>query len=66
MKDKTFKVFPLFNGQAIDNAHFFFSTVEPEVELISGTINLTSFLDSYNSKKNTVIPVGSRNSTMLS
>ena len=65
MKVKTLKVFSSFDEQAVDNAHFFFGTVEPEVEFISGTMNLTRFLEAYNSKDNTIIPVGSRNTTML-
>ncbi len=65
MKDKTLKVFSFFDEQAVDNAHFFFGTVEPEVEIISGTMNLSRFIEAHNSKDSTIIPVGSRNSTML-
>ena len=80
MKQNVLKIFPDFDSNALDAGRFFFGTLEPEVEIISGTKTLTEFLNEYDFSKfevkeavkeiapennsSEIIPKGTRNSTM--
>ena len=45
MKQAVQRMFPFFDGQALDAARFFFGTEEPEVEYWEGVRDLTGFLE---------------------
>ena len=45
MKQAVQKLFPYFDGQALDAARFFFGTEDPEVEYWEGVRDLTGFLE---------------------
>lgn len=71
MKKMVSGIFPYFDTQALDAARFFFDTTEPNVEVHTGTINLTTFLqgddfdaDMAQGGLPKVIAEGSHNATM--
>lgn len=72
MKKLVNSIFPYFDTQVLDAAHFFFGTATAEVALYPGRMNLTEFLnedlfDEYLPQgdfDHSVIPEGSRNATM--
>jgi len=72
MKKLVNSIFPYFDTKALDAARFFFGTVDSNVELYPGRMNLTEFLNGEDFDKNlsggyekdSVIPEGSRNATM--
>lgn len=72
MKKLVNAIFPYFDTKALDAARFFFGTTSPEVEIYTGRINLSEFLegeefdaDMADGHRSTqVIPEGSRNATM--
>ena len=74
LKERAHEVFPYFDPKAMDSAHFFYGTDNPQVEFFSGTKTLNEFLGvdedfdadmpqgSYGKKL--VIEEGRRNATM--
>ena len=73
MKERAHEVFPYFDPKAMDSAHFFYGTENPQVEFISGTRTLNEFLgdDEFDADmpqgsygKKIVIEEGRRNATM--
>lgn len=73
MKKVVNAIFPYFDTQALDAARFFFGTTTPEVEIYSGNMNLTEFLNdednfdadmANNHHVGNVIPEGRRNATL--
>jgi P4 family phage/plasmid primase-like protien len=72
MKKLVNAIFPYFDTKALDAARFFFGTTSPEVEIYTGSMNLSEFLegeefdaDMAGAHRSTqVIPEGSRNATM--
>lgn len=71
MKKLVNTIFPYFGTNALDAARFFFATAGSEVDLYTGSINLTAFFeedfdaDMPEHSTTTVIREGSRNATML-
>jgi P4 family phage/plasmid primase-like protien len=71
MKKMVSGIFPFFDTQALDAARFFFGTADPKVEVHTGTVNLTTFLqgDEFDADMEQnglpkVIAEGNRNATM--
>lgn len=71
MKKIVSSIFPFFDTQALDAARFFFGTTEPKVELHTGDMNLTTFMQGDDFDANMehnglpkVITEGNRNATM--
>ncbi len=71
MKKMVSGIFPFFDTQALDAARFFFGTADPKVEVHTGTMNLTTFLqgDEFDADMEQnglpkVIAEGNRNATM--
>lgn len=71
MKKLVSGIFPFFDTQALDAARFFFGTADPKVEVHTGTMNLTTFLqgDEFDADMEQnglpkVIAEGNRNATM--
>ena len=74
MKKLINSIFPYFDNKALDAARFFFGTNKPNVDIFTGTMNLSDFLsneedfDSNLPTKNFgssyTIPEGSRNATL--
>ena len=52
MKEIILKIVPYFDSNAKDAARFFFGTENPQVEIISGTKNLTDFLSEHQTAEN--------------
>jgi hypothetical protein len=46
MKKLVNAIFPYFDTKALDAARFFFGTTSPEVEIYTGSMNLSEFLES--------------------
>ena len=72
MKEIILKIVPYFDSNAKDAARFFFGTEYPQVEIISGTKNLTEFLSKHRTaengqivQKDHIIIEGERNDKML-
>lgn len=72
MKKQVNSIFPFFDTNALDAARFFFGTAAVDVAIYPGQMNLTEFLKANSFADmpdnqygdSTVIPEGSRNSTM--
>jgi len=72
MKKLVNAIFPYFDTKALDAARFFFGTTSPEVEIYTGSMNLSEFLEGEEfdadmaggHRSTQVIPEGSRNATM--
>lgn len=71
MKKMVSGIFPFFDTQALDAARFFFGTADPKVEVHTGAVNLTTFLqgDEFDADMEQnglpkVIAEGNRNATM--
>ena len=66
LKKRINTIFPYFDKQALDSARFFFGTMNPQVEIVHGTINLTDFLDEeeFDAHFDDVIKDGTRNATL--
>jgi P4 family phage/plasmid primase-like protien len=72
MKKLVRSIYPFFDTQALDAARFFFGTNAPEVEIFTGSINLTAFFEhddfdegaAEGRHAHQVIPEGSRNATL--
>lgn len=71
LKTRIHSIFPYVDEKALDSARFFYGTSAPEVDYVEGDRTLTDFLkeleveDSFaNLDDSSVIPEGSRNSTM--
>lgn len=71
LKTRIHSMFPYVDEKALDSARFFYGTSVPEVDYVEGDRTLTNFLkeldeeDSFaNLDDSSVIPEGSRNSTM--
>lgn len=74
LKERAHEVFPYFDPKAMDSAHFFYGTENPQVEFFPGTKTLNEFLgddDEFdadmpqgNYGKKLVIEEGRRNATM--
>lgn len=72
MKKLVNAIFPYFDTKALDAARFFFGTASPEVEIYTGSMNLSEFLEGEEfdtdmaggHRSTQVIPEGSRNATM--
>lgn len=73
LKERAHEVFPYFDPKAMDSAHFFYGTDNPQVEFFSGTKTLNEFLgdDEFDANmpqgsygKKIVIEEGRRNATM--
>lgn len=69
LKQRLVAAFPFFDTNAVDAARFLFGTEDPQVLFHPGTITLNAFLDDYESAQafaelDSIIPQGSRNSTM--
>ncbi len=71
LKTRIHSMFPYVDEKALDSARFFYGTSAPEVDYVEGDRTLTDFLkeldeeDSFaNLDDSSVIPEGSRNSTM--
>ena len=66
MKQTVQKMFPYFDGQALDAARFFFGTEDPEVEYCEGARDLTEFLRKkdpsfFKESKDQVMPSSDQN-----
>jgi P4 family phage/plasmid primase-like protien len=72
MKKLVNAIFPYFDTNALDAARFFFGTTSPELEIYTGNMNLSEFLEGEEfdvdmeggNRSTQVIPEGSRNATM--
>ena len=73
LKERAHELFPYFDPQSMDSAHFFYGTENPQVEFFSGTKTLNEFLgdDEFDADmpqgsygKKIVIEEGRRNATM--
>jgi hypothetical protein len=73
MKKSVWRLFPAFDGKALDGARFFYGVKNPVVEYYEGNITLSEFMKSAEvhktpepkpKAKSRAIPVGSRNSTL--
>lgn len=71
LKTRIHSMFPYVDEKALDSARFFYGTSVPEVDYVEGDRTLTNFLkeldeeDSFaNLDDSSVIPEGSRNTTM--
>ena len=70
MKRQVQAIFPFFDPNALDAARFFFGTIKPEVEFFDGDLTIVDYLAEYAFEAQeladggTVIPEGSRNSTL--
>ena len=73
LKERAHELFPYFDPQSMDSAHFFYGTENPQVELFPGTKTLNEFLcdDEFDADmpqgsygKKIVIEEGRRNATM--
>lgn len=72
MKKLVNAIFPYFDTKALDAARFFFGTTSPEVEIYTGSMILSEFLEGEEfdadmaggHRSTQVIPEGSRNATM--
>lgn len=75
MKERVYRMFPVFDNNAMDASRFFYGTAEPNVEIIQGTQTLSEYLEDLDLKAfedkvselqkwDPVIEEGSRNSTL--
>lgn len=73
LKERAHELFPYFDPQSMDSAHFFYGTENPQVEFFPGTKTLNEFLgdDEFDADmpqgsygKKSVIEEGRRNATM--
>lgn len=72
LKKLVYDIFPFFDTNALDAGRFFFGTVDPQVEIVDGTMSLTEYLadEEFDEGMGSgqygrrVISEGSRNSTM--
>jgi P4 family phage/plasmid primase-like protien len=69
LKRQVQAIFTFFDPNALDAARFFFGTTKPEVAFFDGDLTITDYLADYAFESmemadSTVIPEGSRNSTL--
>ena len=64
LKEAVQKLFPAFDDNAIDGARFFFGVEDPKVEYYAGNTLISGFVCHADIPES--IPVGTRNSTLLS
>lgn len=69
LKRQAQAIFTFFDPNALDAARFFFGTTKPEVAFFDGDLTITDYLADYAFESmemadSTVIPEGSRNSTL--
>lgn len=65
LKEKTLRMFPHFDSNALDSARFFYGTEDPKVLFHQGSLTLTDYLYPKDfDKELSKIKVGSRNSTL--
>jgi putative DNA primase/helicase len=65
LKHKVSEYFPYFDKQALDAGRFFFGTIEAQVDIFKGNINVDEFIEEndFDTSESTIIE-GNRNSTM--
>ena len=59
LKQMVHQRFPFFDSKAMDSAHFFYGTVNPQVEFHNGTITLNEFLNKSDDEFDADMPQGS-------